>query len=793
MTSCRWSQNLQYIIQRVGVFSLRLRLPDGLTIESVDSDSLQAYRVDEGVLTITLAEKTAGDVSVKIRGNQSWSSNAEAADLPVLEPLDVERETAVVRLYVPPSLEAVSSASDVSSATPAAVAAGETWQETPLAGVWQFSRRPVRIPVRTLSKPTRLSASVGTDVNVGPQRTRVTTQIDYLVENAGVDTFRFEVPEAAMDTLVIESIGDSRTSPAIRTRTAGTAVEGWVPWTVVMQRPVTGLQRFRVTYDVRPTLVAPPVESASVVSENGETASLPTETTTDDGVKPTPSPTTGETASPTADDTASPPNGETASPAAEEATSPPTGETTSPLSSSGTATKDPEEDAGPSGASGPSTALAPESVSLYRTVIEILRPLGLVATANTQATALEQITGEIRVDKDASLTITSYAQGADVEAIDVRELVHLPTSGAGAYRYFRHPPDEQIVLEIVQARYEVQEVIPTVVSRGLVEMMLDEEPTVTYRCRYMVRSTERQRLRIELPSGMQLLSMTIDGNEVRPEPDPSGGSGGLWDAYFLRVRRSGESDEPFALALQFLRNVKRSPFKEEGYLRGRVDMPLPRIVSGDTLAPVQQLRVVAWVPDEYALVGDPGGFELQGRTSLLSSLLGGPTRVFTNEDLDAWIGCDSSGVLDFPTAGRHAYRYSNLGGANVIKLLWWDRIKVTVLVSLALALIAWMLLGTSWENKLGMLLLLAFAGTLFGLWSSMHALGQGLSAARFGLAFLLGLWLLHSLLGNSAARSPLPSASPQPVTSGTPPFAAVVPPPGVFESFHESSEARDDH
>ncbi len=457
----------------------------------------------------------------------------------------------------------------------------------------------------------------------------------------------------------------------------------------------------------------------------------------------------------------------------------------------GTATKQPDDDDAPLLTSQGSDSNA-SAVPLYDTSIMLLRPLGLADTEEDDVTPLEQITGEVRIDKDPSLTITADATGGDVEPIDVRELTRWPGSGARAFRYFRQPADEAITVQITQARYDVQEVIPTVVSRGLVEMMLDEEPTVTYRCRFLIRSTERQRLRVELPTGMQLLSMTIDGNEVRPEPDPTGGSGGLWDPYFVRVRRTGDSDEPFILAMQFLRNVKRSPFKEEGYLRGRVDMPLPRIVSGELRAPIQQLQVVAWVPQEYALVGDPSGFEQQGSTSLLMSLLGGPTRVFPPEDLNRWIGSDASGLLDFPTAGRHAYRYSNLGGSNVIKLLWWDRIKVTVLLSLALALIAWLLLGTTWENKLGMLLFLAFAGTVIGLLSSMHALGEGLSAARYGLAFLLGLWLIHGLLGRRTVAHDGPSQAAPEVTSATPPYVAVVPPPGLFESRRESSGPEDE-
>jgi hypothetical protein len=43
-----------------------------------------------------------------------------------------------------------------------------------------------------------------------------------------------------------------------------------------------------------------------------------------------------------------------------------------------------------------------------------------------------------------------------------------------------------------------------------------------------------------------------------------------------------------------------------------------------------------------------------------------------------------------------------------------------------------------------MLLLAAFAAVLYGLKDS-HELSQGLAAARYGIAAMLGLWLLHEI------------------------------------------------
>ena len=169
---------------------------------------------------------------------------------------------------------------------------------------------------------------------------------------------------------------------------------------------------------------------------------------------------------------------------------------------------------------------------------------------------------------------------------------------------------------------------------------------------------------------------------------------------------------------------------------------------------------------------------------------------FAAHDDNGWIGGATNNGLDFPTAGRVEYRYTNLGGQGVIKLLWWDTVKVTVVVSLALAVIALVLVRTDWENKLGILLLILFGAALLGL-KNMHVLAHTLSAMRFGLAFMIGLWLLHALFGSRphtktvAVATPTGAAPPE-VASTTPPLAAAVPPPGVFDHFLKPKSDRDD-
>src|SRR5690606_23915895 len=169
---------------------------------------------------------------------------------------------------------------------------------------------------------------------------------------------------------------------------------------------------------------------------------------------------------------------------------------------------------------------------------------------------------------------------------------------------------------------------------------LGEDEVATFRCRYRIKSTERQRLEIALPRGIVPLTVLVGDREVRLEPVAVGGEQRT-DTYFVNVARSGESDEPFHLTLQYLLSFTEPPF-DTGFMRGRIDVPLPMIGAADGSAATQELRTIVWVPEEFALIGDPSGFELEGRTLLWSSLMGGPKQAFPNRNDQSWVGRSNS-------------------------------------------------------------------------------------------------------------------------------------------------------
>jgi hypothetical protein len=273
------------------------------------------------------------------------------------------------------------------------------------------------------------------------------------------------------------------------------------------------------------------------------------------------------------------------------------------------------------------------------------------------------------------------------------------------------------------------------------------------------------------------LALLVDGKSVDPETDKPSADGG--QSFLVNVSRTKKSDEPFSILVQF--RVPMSRLKQMG---GRLELHIPTI--GDPDAPgvvLQQLRTAVWVPDEVAVVGLPDNFERENPPSLLNllrRLFGIAPHAAAQEELESWIGVPAAGIIDFPTEG-HLYLYSNLGGDKALAVTWWDIAAYTWILSSVLFVVAWVLRKTSWENKLGLLLLIAFVAALLAIRDADWVL-HGLIAASYGLLAMVVLWLIHALVGP-------PRLQPAGAFPVQPTVPAVIPPPGTFDDEHAETGA----
>lgn len=682
----RLQAGLTYTVERAGIFQLLLNVPEEVVIDDVQCAQMKEYSFDDQtrVLTISLLEKTQGQIGVNVTGHRDYEAGVDAGEinLPTLEPQGVERETGAIYVFAKEAIEVVTNEEGLEAAQPLPAPAGQQVGEAQLTAAWSYTRRPVTIPVTTERKAARMNVNVATTLDVQPKTVGVNTQLDFVVQFAGIDTFQFMLPEAYSESAQIEAVATDPSSPDIKQKTPSDPADGWVTWTVVMQRPVVGTQRFLVTYDIR---------SAEEDAEAGDA---------DAG--------------------------------------------------------DGDADAGA------------ESDEI---AVELLRPLAAPAPEGGEVVPISQLRGEVAVTKDQSLAVTAKAEGGDAEEIDVRELALLPKSGALAYHFFDQPDDAAIVVTLTRTRHEIEEVVDTVVSRMLVEIVNGEDGMALYDLRMRLKSTQRQRLLIDLPANLELLHVIVDGREVKLERAGEAVEGALFQSHYLNVARTRPSDQEFFVNMRFRWQVPRH-LGESQYVRGPLELPLPILGGENSPAAVQQLRVAVWVPRDFALVGEPEHFVLEGRTTLGSALFG-LTESRPTVDLNRWIN-DGGSSLSGVQEGHNQYVYSTLGYEPRIHVIWWNRVWMTWIVSGAIALLALLLGGTSWENKILWLLLAGFAAAMIGFWDS-HWLAHALAVSRYGLAFLIGWWLVRGLFHSGRTIQPAPGTAAAVTTESGPPGSAAKP------------------
>lgn len=659
-----------YEVERAGIFELRYRLPEGFTVETVESESMDKWSVaaESNELVVALNRKTLGQFVIEISGHVDFRAGREETKLklPLLVPQGVARETGTIQIFAPEAIEVITADDDVIAAQPIRPRNVSTPRNMRLTSAWSYSRQPVEITVTTLRKPTRLTASVGTKVDVKQELVEVNAILDYRVQYAGIDTFVFAVPESVGD-VQIEQL-DAGSGTAIKQRSkAEEADEGWVAWTVVMQHNVMGHQKFSVKYDLKP-------EQAD-----------------------------------------------------------------------------------------------------EKSAVTIEPPRVLPTPANEKQGTLEivpaRIYGEVAVMKDRALTIDAATE--TLEPIDVRELKSLPHDANLAYRYFKQP----VQVALTAAKHEIQEVVETVVSRALIEAVVSEDEPWTYRCRFRITSSQRQRLSLSLPAHAELLGMMVAGKKGVLERDTTTDPQPGWDAYFVNVARTGGSDEPFGLTVVF--RVESGALKNWG---GSLSAQIPRIGGPEATVPVQQLRVAVWVPDDFSLVGTPKRFS-NDRDPILTWSLADVSSARNTQTSEKWIGEGTAGLFEFPTAGR-AYTYKNLGGTANLTVTYWRSSIYTLVISGTVFIVSLLLRRTTWHNKLSVLVIAAFAVAIAGVrWPDvvMHAV----SAALPGIAAMFVIWFVHGLF---QIRPHHPHIEEAKTALFPMSVAAVVPPPGIFKAQRDTFE-----
>jgi hypothetical protein len=670
---------LSYQIDRAGVFDLKIKLPTDLTIESVTTENMREYTIDDatGVMTVSFNEKCLGHVQVILKGRIDLEDATEAKlSLPVPEPQNVFQETGIISIYAPASLEIDTVEEETNGVVPVDVPVNVGNQgngSTRLIASWSYQSRPLSVTVRTVRKPTRLSARVETYLEVNEDQAAILSSIRYQVEHAPVRFFQIAVPEAVKEFVTIDV--PSGGGQSIQSQTAAEeSVDGWVIWTIELTQDAMGEQIFNVVYEL--PLTREGDEQLSEI-EISLPKAMPALTDVEDGTE----------------------------------------------------------------------------IALVRTV------------------------GEIGIARDRALSVSSDIDAERSEAIDRRELSMDARASDQAYRYFTQP----VTLSVRSRKYEIESVVETVISRALVEIAVGYDPQATYRARYLINTSERQRLLVQLPVNADPLSVLVDGKRVDLEQAEDEESTDEYDAYYVNISRSNVTEKELTLTIQFLWPINPPQFK--GPL-GTLQLGFPQIGSQGGTAAVQQCRLAIWVPDKFHLVGTPSQFNDDQQTRISAGLFGFPTSPeITTDELNDWIREVPTGAIEFPAEGI-GYSFQTMGNITSTRVSWWEMHYMVWVLSATLLVIGWLLKNTSWENRLGVVLLLVFLTSIYAV-KDDDMIAHILAAARYGIFAVGVLWGIQTCFGTDW-RAKLPGLQKSSITEEG--SAEIKSPPETSETPSDSTD-----
>lgn len=676
---------LKYDVERAGVFQLSLQVPESLTIDSVSADGMSEFNVDKGsrLVTLSLNQKRIGAIEVTVQAHQAFSASAENAEMEL------------------PTLtpEGVERETGVVTAYAPEFLDVITIDEK-LVGLFPSRDAAVealprlrhiaswnftRRPLALFVRTTPRPAQIAASVAT---TVRVEPEI---VKQSAIITF--DIQNAGIDTLrvaVPETVADE-----VRFRTvspghtigqrnkAAAAEDGWVTWTLVLQDETTGSVQLAVDWDVKLQKDAAAVDAVPAPVDAVADAVAATDSAASEGA--------GSMAGSMA-------ALETAAPAAPEQT----------------------------------------------LVVEPPRVLPPFADeqADRRKVTLTQTRGEIRLLRHESLSITAASQGETTEAIDVRELELMEPDGYLAYRYFAQPASATIRIR----QHEIHEVAATVVSRAAIEVVTERQPLASWRCRLRITTSERQRLRVDLPIGCDLQAPLLNDRRTTIEKATDVQAAENREAYYVNVSRESTSDQEFLLTLQYRCAIvaeETRPYEGRGS-RQKLHLPVIGESGGSTV--VQQVKVAVWAPEEIAFLGDPDLWTQEGAVPpSVTSPLRSRSALAAADHLNEWIDPQRIASGDFPIQGSVAV-FRSVGRQPEMILTWWNRPFLFWMISGTLVLIGLILRRTSWENRITLVLLAVFAVALFSL-SGDDSAAQYTAMAWPGILVVGGIWLTGLLMG----------------------------------------------
>lgn len=212
--------------------------------------------------------------------------------------------------------------------------------------------------------------------------------------------------------------------------------------------------------------------------------------------------------------------------------------------------------------------------------------------------------GEIKGQKSQGLE--------DADATDLGEMVASRQSPAlVAFRVRSGDAGATRTLSVNVARYDQQAVLMANIEEARYRVLMSADGKELVQARYAVRNNQRNFVKVTLPPGATVWSVTLGGKPARPGQSPDG-------SLLLPLEKSRGGEDAPAFAVEILYLAKGTAWQE----KGQEKLMLPALDL-----PISRTGLLLYYPPLFHVSAEPGTFRTQEYENPISAALGPPPSV----------------------------------------------------------------------------------------------------------------------------------------------------------------------
>ncbi len=206
--------------------------------------------------------------------------------------------------------------------------------------------------------------------------------------------------------------------------------------------------------------------------------------------------------------------------------------------------------------------------------------------------------GEIKGQKSQGLE--------DADATDLGEMVASRQSPAlVAFRARSGDAGATRSLSVNVARYDQQAVLMANIEEARYQVLMSTDGKKLVQARYAVRNNQRNFVKVTLPAGATVWSVSLAGRPIRPGQSPDG-------SLLLPLEKTRGGDDAQAFAVEILYLTKATAWAEKG--REKVTLPALDL-------PISRTGLLLYYPPLFHVSAEPGTFRLQEYANPTSAVL----------------------------------------------------------------------------------------------------------------------------------------------------------------------------